>query len=294
MDVSHWEKRVMWLHEYAGKLSDGELTILIHYWGASLKHTNNILHKHSFFEVCYIVDGQGRYYEKGQEFVLKPGTLLLSRPYRKHQIKSSGLKMLWIAFELNKEATSNGWNERFKQLEGAERFIIYNASTSPTTLVWLALMQSLADHAGQKKWMNRLGHSLTASFPSTFQPEHDDLSPVAPKRSNIQKNISKLIRDNLSSPLTLGDMAKFFHLSERQISRIFTQELSMSFTDYVRRERVNEAARLLRETDLSIKEISNCTGFGSVHYFTRVFKEIISLTPAGYRLARKAGEFGVK
>lgn len=91
------------------------------------------------------------------------------------------------------------------------------------------------------------------------------------------------IRDNLSEPLKLEDVANYLHISSRHLSRIFSTELCESFSNYIRKERVKEAACLLEMTNIPIKEIADVAGFGSVHYFTRVFTTMMNVSPAKYR-----------
>ncbi|STO11878.1 Bacillibactin transport regulator [[Flavobacterium] thermophilum] len=57
----------------------------------------------------------------------------------------------------------------------------------------------------------------------------------------------------------------------------------MTFRQWLTNRRLEEAKRLLRQTDLSIKEIAEQTGFRTAHYLTRVFKAELNETPTAYR-----------
>jgi transcriptional regulator GlxA family with amidase domain len=83
--------------------------------------------------------------------------------------------------------------------------------------------------------------------------------------------------------LKLEHVANYLHISSRHLSRLFSNELCESFSNYIRKERVREAARLLEMTSIPIKEIADVTGFGSVHSFTRVFTTMMNVSPAKYR-----------
>ena len=56
---------------------------------------------------------------------------------------------------------------------------------------------------------------------------------------------------------------------------------------YVNWVRIERAKILLAVTDKSITDIAEAVGFGSVHYFSRFFKDKEKLTPNDYRLLRK-------
>jgi len=91
------------------------------------------------------------------------------------------------------------------------------------------------------------------------------------------------IRDNLSVPIHSKELANYLHISERHLSRLFARETGASLSDYVRKERVRKAETLLKTSILSIQEIAEETGFSSVHYFTRLFKQATGLSPGQYR-----------
>ena len=57
----------------------------------------------------------------------------------------------------------------------------------------------------------------------------------------------------------------------------------MSFTNYVTRTRMEEAARLLRDTDDKTYLIAEKTGFVDANYFSYVFKRHFGLSPSRYR-----------
>ena len=57
----------------------------------------------------------------------------------------------------------------------------------------------------------------------------------------------------------------------------------MSFTNYVTRTRMEEAARLLRDTDDKTYLIAEKTGFVDANYFSSVFKKHFGLSPSRYR-----------
>lgn len=91
------------------------------------------------------------------------------------------------------------------------------------------------------------------------------------------------IQDNLANSIKLTDLASSFHISSRHLSRLFISELGVSYCDYVRNQRVRRAAKLLKETEISIKEIAEETGFPNVHYFTRVFTSAMGSSPGLFR-----------
>ncbi len=72
-------------------------------------------------------------------------------------------------------------------------------------------------------------------------------------------------------------------MSPRTLSRWSREHLRESPATFVRRLRVDEARRLLEETDLPLKEITARTGLGDASTLWRVFTRQLGVTPAAYR-----------
>jgi transcriptional regulator GlxA family with amidase domain len=80
-------------------------------------------------------------------------------------------------------------------------------------------------------------------------------------------------------------MATRCALSTAQFNRRFKQAFGLSSRQYVLRERIARAADLLRETELSIKEIAEALGYRDVFYFHRQFRQLLGRTPREMRLS---------
>lgn len=96
-------------------------------------------------------------------------------------------------------------------------------------------------------------------------------------------DVANYIQHHLSEPITAEDIAKELYLSRPYLSRKFTAETGESLTDFILKEKTEEAKRLLRYSDKSLTAISNYLGFSSQSHFSRVFKKYASFTPGEYR-----------
>ena len=72
-------------------------------------------------------------------------------------------------------------------------------------------------------------------------------------------------------------------MSESYIARLFKKELGCKPSEYINRIRISVAKTLLSETDISITEISEKTGFSDVYYFSKTFKRIEGVSPSEIR-----------
>jgi AraC family transcriptional regulator len=92
------------------------------------------------------------------------------------------------------------------------------------------------------------------------------------------------IRDNLAADLALADLAAAAHLSVYHFCRLFKQATGLAPHQYVLRERVERAKRLLRDqADLPLAEVAARTGFSDQSHFTRHFKRLAGVTPGRFR-----------
>ena len=82
-------------------------------------------------------------------------------------------------------------------------------------------------------------------------------------------------------------MASTVDVSANYFSAIFSQEMEMTFTEYITKKRMERAKLLLRQTEKHSGEIAVEVGFRDPHYFSFVFKKTQGCTPREYRSSMK-------
>ena len=92
----------------------------------------------------------------------------------------------------------------------------------------------------------------------------------------------KFIRSNYQTNINVAEVAKSTGISERYLRNLFSRNLHLSPLDFLNQVRINKAIDCLRNTDLSIKEISFQCGFQSPQYFSRIFKQQTGSTPKSF------------
>lgn len=91
------------------------------------------------------------------------------------------------------------------------------------------------------------------------------------------------MRSRLAEPFELALFADMAGLSVFHFSRVFKQATGMAPSRYVARLRLEEARRLLCETDRSIIDIGLALGYQSPSHFSQVFRQSTGVTPSTYR-----------
>lgn len=94
----------------------------------------------------------------------------------------------------------------------------------------------------------------------------------------LKKAISYM-REYFQKDINIEDVAKYSGVSERYLRKLFSQYMDMSPLDFLNRIRVNKSIELLRNTELSVKEICFVCGYKSPQYFSRVFKHQMGISP---------------
>lgn len=95
--------------------------------------------------------------------------------------------------------------------------------------------------------------------------------------------VKEYLDQHYADRITLDDLSSKFYISKNYLSRVFREQFGMSVKDYLKVVRITHAKRLLRITDKTSEEIGIECGFGTLYYFSRVFKEIEGVSPSVYR-----------
>ncbi|MDG2475068.1 MAG: GlxA family transcriptional regulator [Paracoccaceae bacterium] len=96
----------------------------------------------------------------------------------------------------------------------------------------------------------------------------------------------ELMDNHLADPLSLTQLAELARISERQLNRVFTNNLGKSTMAYYRFLRIEKAKNLLRNSNLKVSEIAEATGFSNPSHLTGIFSNAYGCPPSEYRLRR--------
>jgi AraC family transcriptional regulator of arabinose operon len=119
-----------------------------------------------------------------------------------------------------------------------------------------------------------------ASFilPENFQKEiHASGTATSTNRAILY------MQNNLSTAVTLDNIAQFVNLSTSFFSRKFRQDTGYSPIEYFNHLRIQKACQLLHFSDLRINEVASQLGIDDPFYFSRLFKKQMGVSPAEYR-----------
>ncbi|TWV35319.1 helix-turn-helix domain-containing protein [Streptomyces misionensis] len=88
---------------------------------------------------------------------------------------------------------------------------------------------------------------------------------------------------HIAEPLTVAQLAEHAHISDRQLTRIFKNELGTTPHAYIESVRVEHARNQLESTDATLERIAAACGFGTLDTLVRAFRRRLDTTPTEYR-----------
>lgn len=134
----------------------------------------------------------------------------------------------------------------------------------------------------QKKRDNRQLEQYGARW---VESQKEEAYEVQGRKSNedIIRDCEKYIHQNLnSSELSVNQVADFCHLNPIYLNRIFRKERNISIGQYIIRERMTLAAKLLSESGISAHTVAEKTGYMNYSYFSTAFKKFYGCSPQHY------------
>ena len=103
----------------------------------------------------------------------------------------------------------------------------------------------------------------------------------------ILKDVENEIKERYNENLSLKKLSEKYFINCSYLGSLFTKKYGVSFKDYLTDYRINEAAKLLLNTNDKIVDISVAVGYKNSDYFIRRFIEIKGMTPSQYRRQKK-------
>ncbi|MFR4458939.1 MAG: helix-turn-helix transcriptional regulator [Mediterraneibacter gnavus] len=126
---------------------------------------------------------------------------------------------------------------------------------------------------------NQLEAALKAFF-GLFEFETEE---EGEETSVLVKQAKKLIRKYYDQGITLEEIANKLYVSEEYLSAQFKKETGSTFTETIRKYRIEKVKELLLNTHLKLNQIAELAGYSDPKYMSKVFKEEVGMLPNDFR-----------
>ena len=97
------------------------------------------------------------------------------------------------------------------------------------------------------------------------------------------RQAAQYIQRHFTQPLSMTEVSNHVSMNYSLFSLLFKQYTGVNFTSYLQELRIEEAKRLLEQTDWRVNEICRRSGFSDDKHFLKVFKAAVGFSPTEYR-----------
>jgi AraC-like DNA-binding protein len=92
-----------------------------------------------------------------------------------------------------------------------------------------------------------------------------------------------LVIENFQEDISQKWIADRIHVTPSYLSHIFKKDIGITFTDYLNNIRITKAKRLIGSQPIKMYEVAEATGFADYRYFSKVFRDLVGVTPTEYQ-----------
>lgn len=236
-------------------------------------HSVCLPHFHNCIEIAYILDGAMDVLLNDQDLTVEQGEVLLCSPFDIHSYRDSRYHHTIVAIippamvpSLSKTLLSRAFAKPIVRDEDGQM---------------LALMRMLvpAAHGENEILIKGLSYALLGLAIERAGVTHSR----AGEQTQLIREVLQYLDEHIAEELSVESVAKAFGYSKSRFSHLFNDRLKCTLPAYVRQLRCQHAARLLKETDLSVLDIALRTGFDCPQTFYRAFKQCYGVTPMAYK-----------
>ncbi|SDT89711.1 AraC-like ligand binding domain-containing protein [Verrucomicrobium sp. GAS474] len=258
-------------------------------------------HRHSFYEIGLVLSGTctwrlGPRSGARTRTVVSAGEAILLPPEAWHGEEIAAgqeARIAWIGFDC--PAPPPAWMGRPVALRDDAAEIaqacraIYREHSRPGNgpRIRLAIQTLLLLTARQAETGNEAegGHPAGGN-----EAGSGEASGLNPRQLRCVEAAAHTLRENLTSRLTIAQVATFHSLSPAHFSTLFRRRYGTSPRAFLRRARVDKAEALLAASDLSVKEVAALTGFADAPHLCKTFRSLRARTPGKGRSSQKIRE----
>lgn len=259
------------------------------------RYTPKFNHKHSFFELIYVYSGGCTQTINEDRVDLKLGDICIVSPEVEHSlgvfddslvinilIKRSTFNEIFFSL-LTENNILSSFFTRILNSKRYNNYIIFH--TGKDKILKSNILTMIDEYIHDKRYSDVILNYMLMIFLAYLLRNHEknvELSNEINHESEKVVEILGYIQDNYKD-ITLGKLSKEFHFTVPYLSKIIREFTGKTFTDILKKIRMDKASNLLITTNFSVNDISYMTGYDNKEHFIRTFKKYFGIPPTQYR-----------
>lgn len=251
------------------------------------KHFNE--HWHPDLEIYYVSNGTYELNTDRGSYTLDAGDICVICPGVSHSIRCSSQKGTYHSIGIATRLVSLDEGHFFQKsfLEPLGRGMLdfdplvrpsdadYNSFYLPVDRVVRSGVQK------DKVIMYASAVNICCALIQRSAPKKEQTEGFSKEHDAVQQCILYM-QKNYMNKITLDQLAEIANLHPNYLCNIFHKYTGTSPMTYLSRLRMQRARKLLRETDLNIRQVAERTGFNSASFFSKRFKAVMGIPPVEY------------
>ena len=253
---------------------------------------------HEPWELVYVDRGECNIVANDETFLLKQGEMYFHKPYENHMlrtIKGVAPNVFIIVFSSRSPAMCYFENRKLVASMTTKQHIaaiIHEASSTFDLPFNNPRMQQLKPRTENALWggdqtvLMRLELMLIEIIRDNSYYVSRNNKMFFPKEIVTDEFALKVIsfmENKLYSKFTMEELSRELSFGKTYISKYFIKTCGYSIIEYFGMMKINEAKRLIRETNRTFFEISDMLMFSNSHYFSNIFRKHTGMTPTQYK-----------
>jgi AraC family L-rhamnose operon transcriptional activator RhaR len=259
------------------------------------RQPRNLVHRHTFFEPCLVLSGTGEFEHGGTRHKLRAGDLFLADVGVYHEIRSlttRDLELYFTSFAVTE--IEDPRRSRLSDDQLIRAFLHQHSVWKPGQdhlagyFRWLLEYNRLADVPQRGFIQEEAMRLLVLQIMAALVPRGAAL-PEVPRDEKLQTTLDRVVREidaRMHEPIWTGKLARSCGLSERSLRRMFRQRLNRTVAEEIQQRRIQRAATLLALPEFTIAEAAGRVGIPDPAQFSRVFKQVMGVSPRAYRASQ--------
>lgn len=245
---------------------------------------SNNMHHHDFLELSIILEGEVSYNIEGTEQHFHSGTVLLFNPGVVHQEWQPGNT---YSHQLHIGITNLVVEDLKRNVFPNKSAVINLGELFPPFFdrAWQLIKELNEEQPHYQLMVKTLVSELLVLILRSLNQHRENtvevgLSAVTRRKQNLVSHAVYYLETHHEEDITLDSLAEALFVSPTYLSKTFKETMGVSPINYLIQIRLNRAKDLLKDSQLTVKEVAQTVGYSDAYHFSKLFKKYHGQAPS--------------